>query len=111
MNRRQFFGSIAGLGITGLAFAGYKFWPENGFTNPCLSGLPNSLKQHTLMQEIWSGLDVNQVWDSHLHITGVGDNSSSGIWFNPLMDSYFHPILKVQKHYYMNGSCTEKRKC
>jgi predicted TIM-barrel fold metal-dependent hydrolase len=107
MNRRQFIGSIAGLSISGLAIAGYKFWPENGFTNPCLSGLPDSLKQHPLMQQIWSGLDASQVWDSHLHITGVGDNPNSGAWFNPVMDSYFHPILNVQKRFYMNGSCTE----
>lgn len=76
--------------------------------NPCLSGLPDSLKQHPLMQQIWNGLDASKVWDSHLHVTGVGDNINSGIWFNPAMDSVFHPILNIQKRFYMNGSCTEE---
>ena len=105
MNRRQFLTGASALTISSLAFAGFKFWPETGFSNPCLIGLPNALKQHPLMQQIWSGIDANQVWDSHLHITGVGDNANSGVWFNPVMDSYFHPILNIQKRFYMNGGC------
>ena len=106
MNRRQFLTSASALGLSSLAFAGFKFWPETGFSNPCLSGIPIELQQHPLMQQIWSGIDVSQVWDSHLHLTGVGDSANSGVWFNPVMDSYFHPILNVQKRFYMNGSCT-----
>ncbi|MES2546612.1 MAG: amidohydrolase, partial [Pseudomonadota bacterium] len=56
------------------------------------------------MQQVWAGINPEQVWDSHVHLVGTGDGKS-GIWFNPNMDSYWHPILKVQKHFYMNGSC------
>ncbi len=43
MNRRQFLTGATALGISSLAFAGFKFWPETGFNNPCLSGIPNEL--------------------------------------------------------------------
>lgn len=96
--------SLGATSISSLAYAGFKFWPEQGLSNPCLIGLPDDIKNHSLMQQIWQGINPNQVWDSHVHLVGVGD-SNSGIWFNPNMDSYWHPILKVQKYYYMNGSC------
>jgi uncharacterized protein len=105
VNRRQFLTGASALTISSLTFAGFKYWPETGFSNPCLSGLPDALKQHPLMQQIWRGIDASKVWDSHLHVTGVGDSVNSGVWFNPVMDSYFHPILNVQKRFYMNGGC------
>lgn len=103
MNRRQFLLGAAALGFSASAYAGIRYWPEQGFSNPCLSGLPDDIKQHPLMRQIWAGINPQNVWDSHVHLVGVG--GSSGIWFNPNMDSYWHPILKVQKNYYMNGSC------
>jgi mannonate dehydratase len=113
MNRRQFLtksilGSSALLATSGLSVAGLRYWPESGFTAPCLSGLPAELKTHPLMAQIWADIDPSQVWDSHVHIVGVGD-SNSGVWFNPNMDSYWHPILKVQKKFYMNGGCVDNR--
>ena len=62
MNRRQFLlgasTSVAALAISGAAIAGSKFWPDAGFSNPCLSGLPDDLKTHPLMQKIWADIDV-----------------------------------------------------
>ena len=108
MNRRQFLlgasTSVAALAISGAAIAGSKFWPDAGFSNPCLSGLPDDLKTHPLMQKIWADIDVAQVWDCHVHLVGTGD-PKSGAWFNPNMDSVWHPILKTQKYFYMNGGC------
>lgn len=106
MNRRQFLTGIGALGASSIALAGFSFWPEIGFTNPCLSGLSPALQAHPLMKQIWAGIDANQVWDSHVHLVGTGD-SESGAWFNPAMDSIFHPILNTQKHFYMNGLCAD----
>lgn len=104
MNRRQFLLGLSATGISSLAYTGTGYWPESGLSNPCLTGLPDELKNHPLMHQIWQGLDPNQVWDCHAHIIGAG-NSGGGAWFNPNMDSWLHPILKVQKHFYMNGGC------
>ncbi len=109
INRRQF---LFGLGVTGassLVYAGYKFWPEQGLINPCLSGLPNDVLENPLMQQIWQDIDAEQVWDSHVHLVGTGDSQlnkeNKSVWFNPNMDSYWHPILKIQKKFYLNGTC------
>ncbi len=104
MNRRQFLLSTAALGLSTSAFAGIRLWPESGFNNPCLSSLPVELENHPLMTKIWAGIDANQVWDCHAHVIGAGD-SGGGTWFNPNMESWVHPILKVQKNFYMNGGC------
>lgn len=114
MNRRQFLnksllGGAALLATSGLGYTGIRFWPESGLNNPCLAGLPEDLRNHPLMSKIWEGIDAAQVWDSHVHIVGVGDADPEGkqdrVWSNPNMDSYWHPILKIQKKFYMNGGC------
>jgi predicted TIM-barrel fold metal-dependent hydrolase len=108
MNRRQFLLSLGVAGLSGMGYAGYKFWPEQGLINPCLSGLPDDILENPLMQQIWQDIDAKQVWDSHVHLVGTGDsqsNAENSVWFNPNMDSYWHPILKIQKKFYMNGSC------
>ena len=106
MNRRQF---LLGAGVLGFAAAaaGYQYWPKPGLMNPCLSGLPDDLQHHPLMQQVWAGIDASQVWDSHVHLIGVGD-SNSGTWSSPNMDSLRHPVLKLQKQFYMNGACANK---
>ncbi len=108
MNRRQFLLGLGVAGVSGLAYKGYKFWPVQGLINPCLSGLPNDILENSLMQQIWQGIDASQVWDSHVHLVGTGDsqsNNENSVWFNTNMDSYWHPILKIQKKFYMNGIC------
>jgi uncharacterized protein len=106
MNRRKFLLGLGALGLGSFTYAGYKFWPDAAIGNPCLADLANALKTHPLMHQIWDGIDPNQVWDSHVHIVGTGD-SDSGVWFNPNMDSWTHPILKIQKKFYENGACSD----
>lgn len=116
MNRRQFLnkslvGGAALLATSSLGYAGSSLWQESGLSNPCLVGLPEELKRHPLMAQIWEGIDAAQVWDSHVHIVGVGDVEVAGkqerVWVNPKMESYWHPILKIQKNFYMNGGCVD----
>lgn len=107
MNRRQFLGAIGAFGFIGSALGGWKYWPEQGLTNPCLASLPESVAQHPLMQSVWAGLDTAQVWDCHVHLVGGGE-SSNGAWFSPAMDSLWHPLLRLQKLFYMNAGCVHE---
>jgi mannonate dehydratase len=107
MNRRRFLGTMAALSLTGSAVGGWKYWPEQGLTNPCLANLPSAVAQHPLMQPVWAGLDPVQVWDCHVHLVGGGD-ANNGAWFSPTMDSLWHPLLRLQKLFYMNAGCVHE---
>jgi uncharacterized protein len=109
MKRRDFLRGLAIASVAGFSYAGYRYWPESGFTNPCLSGLPDSIMKHPLYQQIWQGIDVSQVWDCHVHVIGTGDSGAADApWFSPKMDSLRHPILNIQKRFYMNGGCVDE---
>ena len=106
MKRRQWIALLAAGGLGGLA---WRFWPDEGFDNPCLPGpLPARLAHDALMQAVWADIDPTQVWDCHVHLLGLGD-SSSGVWLNPNMDSLVHPIEYLQKRFYLDASCLSLR--
>jgi len=107
MNRRQFLGALGAFGLAGSAVGGWKYWPEQGWSNPCLADLPESVVQHPLMQAVWAGLDARQVWDCHVHLVGGGE-SGNGAWFSPSMDSLWHPLLRLQKSFYMDAGCVHE---
>ena len=104
MNRRQFLRRAGLIGLGGAGLAGWSLWPEAGILNPCLAGLPPDLARHPMMDRVWRGIDVAQVWDSHAHLVGVGDGGS-GAWANPKMDSLWNPLQYIQKVFYMNAGC------
>ena len=96
------------LGAAGLAGAGalaaWRYWPEQGFWNPCLAGLPRRLITHELVKAAWEGLDPEKVWDAHSHLVGAGD-SASGIYVNPRMESVFSPSHYARRLFFLNAGC------
>jgi uncharacterized protein len=103
MTTRRVF--LTGLGGLGLVAAGIKFWPDEGLTNPCRDPvLPGELARHDLVLAAWEGLDSHQVWDSHVHLVGIGD-SDSGTWVSPQTQSLLHPIQFAQFRFYLNAAC------
>lgn len=104
MKRRTFLAALPMLGVAAAAGAASRYWPEQGFTNRCLSDLPESLANHELVKAAWEGLAAAQVWDVHTHLVGSGD-SGSGAWFSTEMDSPWHPLLHLQKLFYLNAGC------
>ena len=109
MNRRQFLYTLSALGVSTIALS---TWLSPKLMNPCLSGLPSTPALSELLKNIWQGIDVNQVWDSHVHIIGIGDSKGDIEqipWLSPDMDSYWHPVLTVQKIFYINGSCIDEK--
>ena len=105
MKRRRF---LQGLGIVGLGAvgaAGYRYWPEAGWKNPCHSPtLPAALHNHPLIPQAFAGVDFSKVWDMHAHLVGVGD-SGTGIWINPEMHSMRYPTQYLQREFYLNAAC------
>jgi len=102
VKRRLFLVSLGAL-----ATAGWYYWPEDGFINPCLdAALPDELANNDLIAAAWQGVDANQYWDCHTHLLGVGD-SGGGAWVNPDMLELSHPILRVQYEFFMNAACVD----
>ena len=105
MHRRQFLKLMA---VSGLFTSACEFSSREGIFNPCLSPvLPAHLLHHDLMQQIWDGIDPAQMWDSHVHIAGIGD-SNSGLWLNPAMTSFTHPKRYAQYKFYLNAACVDE---
>ncbi|NVJ67385.1 MAG: amidohydrolase family protein [Gammaproteobacteria bacterium] len=108
MKRRRLIKGLIGLGVVG----GVGYWQASrhwdGFvSNPCKLGLPEPLKNSELWQTIWQGIDSSKVMDCHVHTVGLGD-ANSGIWVNPQMQSWRHPIQHAQFKFYMNAACIKQ---
>ena len=102
MTRRRLLLGLAALGAAGLT---YRYWPEDGISNPCPhEPLPRSLLDHPLVQSAWEGIDPARYRDCHVHLIGTGD-SDSGTWINPKMKSLTNPVQWAQRAFYMNASC------
>jgi mannonate dehydratase len=86
------------------AFAAWRYWPEQGFWNPCLARLPRNLAGHELVQRAWEGIDPAQTWDSHSHLIGTGD-SGSGIFVNPSNESLLNPGQYARRLFFLNAGC------
>ena len=55
MNRREVLLVLATIGFAG---AGFRYWPEDGFRNPCPDEpLPQALLDHPLLQSAWDGIE------------------------------------------------------
>ena len=103
MKRRLF---LASLGAS--AAAGCYYWPEDGFTNPCLdAALPDNLANDDLIAAAWQEVDADQFWDCHTHLLGLGD-SGGGAWVNPDMRELAHPILRTQYEFFLNAACVDE---
>ena len=84
--------------------AAWRYWPEQGFWNPCHARLPRHLADHDLVRAAWEGLDAAKVWDSHAHLIGTGD-AGSGIYVNPQTDSLLNPGQYARRLFFLNAGC------
>ena len=95
----------AGAALAGsAAFVAWRYWPEQGFWNPCHARLPRRLAEHELVRAAWEGIDAAQCWDSHTHLIGTGD-SGSGIFVNPATDSLLNPGQYARRLFFLNAGC------
>ena len=85
--------------------AAWALWPREGVWNKCLQlPLPTHLAQHEIVQAAWRDLDITKVWDTHVHLTGLGEGASR-VWVNPKMLSVLNPFEFVHAQFYANAAC------
>lgn len=75
--------------------------------NPCYASLPRRLAGHDLVQSAWQGIDARQVWDSHVHLLGIGD-TGSGIEIHPRMHSLLSPAQFARRLFFLNAGCAHE---
>jgi mannonate dehydratase len=76
--------------------------------NPCLNPALGELADSPWLAQVWQGLDPAQVWDSHVHLAGTGD-SHQGLVVGPKLTSLWHPLLNIQRLFYVNASCSKTK--
>jgi uncharacterized protein len=86
------------------ALAAWRFWPEQGFWNPCHARLPRRLAEHELVRAAWDDLEPRNIWDAHSHLIGTGD-SGSGIFINAQSDSLLNPGQYARRLFFLNAGC------
>ena len=102
MNRRNCL-QILGAGM--MTLQGCKFQPVESVINPCYEPLlPTWLANHNVILSALAGLDPDLLWDGHVHLIGTGD-SNNGIWINPDLRSFLHPVQYAQFGFFTNGAC------
>ena len=104
--RRRNFLLATAAGGAALAAGAWRFWPEQGFWNPCLARLPRRLAEHELVRAAWEGLDPQRIWDMHAHLVGTGD-SASGIRVNSRMNSLLNPGEYARRLFFLNAGCVD----
>jgi len=101
--RRRFFRVVllAAAGISGAVGVHVR---KPFLVNPCLDPASMALSQNPWLAHVWQGLDPTQVWDCHVHLTGVGDGGH-GLYVGEKLKSLWHPVLYSQRKFYMNAGC------
>ncbi|MDR2213369.1 MAG: amidohydrolase family protein, partial [Pseudomonadales bacterium] len=102
-NRRRFL-SLAALTAIGAAGASASF-SKPLLRNPCRDPALLDLGDDPWLRQVWQGIDPAQVWDCHVHLAGVGD-SGKGLVVGEQLTSAWHPLLNIQRLFYINGSCS-----
>ncbi len=107
MKRRRFLRWLGLGGLAAIATGATHYWPREGVFNPCISeDMPESLKNHDLVQAAWEGIPQADFWDCHVHLVGLAANSTE-VRFDPEMNSPRHPIKLAQMQFYENAACVE----
>ena len=80
---------LGGIGAAGIAAAAaWRYWPEQGFWNPCHAELPRHLANTSSCAGM-GGIDATRVWTA-THICRHR-RLGQGIYVNPATDSLLNP--------------------
>lgn len=97
-SRRKFLGAagLVGAGALGTRL-GLPYW--------CAAGPPTPLSPElrAFVQARLGDLQMDKVWDLHVHLVGLG-SGSSGAFVHPHMRSHLHPIQRLQFEIYTRAA-------
>ncbi|MEQ1519402.1 MAG: amidohydrolase, partial [Usitatibacteraceae bacterium] len=104
MDRRNFLiGSVA-MAASASAHA-FRVDEGSRFFNPC-GKLSDALRKHEFTLAGFDGLRMDDVWDCHAHLLGLGE-SGGGAWVTPKMQSARNLRLYAQYRFYLNAACVD----
>lgn len=85
------------LGLLGCFSLGAAAGARIGLPAALGPGRPRALagRAAEMVNEAWQGVERNQAWDSHVHITGLGIGNT-GCWVNPKLQSILHPVRQFK---------------
>ncbi len=95
ISRRGFLGLTACFGLGALVGA------RLGLPKALAPGRPRLVQGRALemVEEAFQGVERTEMWDCHVHITGLG-TGGSGCWVNPTLRSALHPIRQFKFEVY-----------
>jgi len=99
---RRTFLAAAGAGAVGLVGARFAV-PRLLAARPIR---PLSKGARRVGDEALEGLDLERVWDGHVHLVGTGAGDT-GCWVNPRVRSPWHPIERLRYDIYLAASGVE----
>lgn len=101
--------AIAAGGTLIAAGAAAWTWPEQGFVNPCLGGLPGATAVRALLRDAYEGVDAARLLDAHVHVFGTGDGGDRDVAFDGGRGSLRWPIGALQRTVLANAACAPER--
>ncbi len=98
-SRRGFLGASLSFGL-GLLVGG-----RLGAPRAFAPGLPMPLNEDETeyVTEALAALDRTKIWDTHVHIVGLG-RGDSGCWVNPKSMSHLHPLRRLRFEIYLHAA-------
>jgi mannonate dehydratase len=63
---------------------------------------PLGAEARALVERCFEGLDPTRMWDTHVHIVGLGAGDT-GCWIDPQMQSQLHPVKRFQFEMYTSS--------
>ncbi len=98
-SRRGFLGGALSFGL-GLLVGGRVGAPRAFAPGP---PLPLDDDEQEYVAEALTGLEREKIWDTHVHIVGMG-HAGTGCWVHPDAMSHWHPLRRLRLEIYLQAA-------
>lgn len=90
------------LGVSALAAAAWRYWPEHGFANPCRARLPDKLAHHEIVRAAWDGIDAAPVTQLNRAGPALARLLERDDWHTRLLNGSDYPLPGIMPLYSMD---------